>query len=244
MTREIAVVMRKELKEVGSEGSGGRRGRLTPFIGVAVAGIFFPLNFGVRYVRPDVMLVMGLILPVLFVLPIVADSFAGERERHTLETLLATRLPDQAILLGKVGAIVAYAFVLSALSIALGLASVNVAHPEARPLVVAPSVLAGVLAETILTAALMSGLGVLISLGAATVRQAQQRVSLVLLLPMLIPALITKLPQAMRGSLQEMLVSGRLTPMELVFALLIVLDVAVIFAAMRRFRRPRLIAAA
>jgi ABC-type transport system involved in cytochrome c biogenesis permease component len=69
-------------------------------------------------------------------------------------------------------------------------------------------------------------------------------VSLVLLLPMLIPALITKLPHAMRGSLQEMLVSGRLTPMELVFALLIVLDVAVIFAAMRRFRRPRLIAAA
>ena len=86
MTREIVVVMRKELKEVGSEGSGGRRGRFTPLVGVAVAGILFPLNFGVRYVHAEVQIIMGLMLPVLFVLPIVADSFAGERERHTLET--------------------------------------------------------------------------------------------------------------------------------------------------------------
>ena len=126
MTREIGVVMRKELKEIGSEGSGGRRGRLTPLVGVAVAGILFPLNFGTRYVQTDVMLVMGLMLPVLFVLPIVADTFAGERERHTLETLLATRLPDQAILFGKLGAIVVYAFVLTALSLAMGLTSVNI----------------------------------------------------------------------------------------------------------------------
>ena len=77
MTREIVVVMRKELKEVGSEGSGGRRGRFTPLVGVAVAGILFPLNFGVRYVHAEVQIIMGLMLPVLFVLPIVADSFAG-----------------------------------------------------------------------------------------------------------------------------------------------------------------------
>ena len=37
----------------------------------------------------------------MMVSSLVADSFAGERERHTLETLLASRLPDRAILAGK-----------------------------------------------------------------------------------------------------------------------------------------------
>lgn len=242
MTREIAVVMRKELKEVGSEGGGGRRARLTPLIGVAVAGVFFPLNFGVGYVRPDVLIVMGVILPVLFVLPIVADAFAGERERHTLETLLATRLPDKAILFGKLAAIVAYAFVLTTVSFAIGLTTVNLAHPEARPLLVAPSLFAGVLLVSILAATLMTGIGLLISLGAATVRQAQQRVSLILLLPMLLPAIVSKLPMTIRGSMQQF-VTGRLTLMEIVLALLVLLDAAVLYASMRRFRRARLIIA-
>ena len=35
---------------------------------------------------------------------LMVDSFAGERERHTLETLLATRLSDLSILVGKITA--------------------------------------------------------------------------------------------------------------------------------------------
>ena len=243
MTREIAVVMRKELKEVGIEGGGSRLARLSPLAGVAVAGILLPMNFGVQYVRPGVLIVMGLILPVLFVLPIVADSFAGERERHTLETLLATRLPDKAILFGKLAAIVGYAFVLSALSFAIGLTSVNLAHPEARPLFVAPSLLIGLLLESLLTATLLTGVGLLISLGAATVRQAQQRASLVLLVPMITPAIIAKLPPSIRNWMKELVLTGRLTPMEIVLGLLIVLDALVLFASVRRFRRSRLVTA-
>ena len=36
----------------------------------------------------------------------IADGIPGERERHTLETLLASRLSDRSILLGKVMAAV------------------------------------------------------------------------------------------------------------------------------------------
>ena len=241
MTREIVVVARKELKEIGTEGGGSRRGRLTPLIGLAVAGVFFPLNAGVRYVTPAILVAMGLILPVLFVLPIVADPFAGERERHTLETLLATRLPDKAILFGKLTAIVVYAFVLTALAFVIGLVAVNVAHPEARPLVVAPSLVAGLLAESVLAATLMTGIGLLISLGAATVRQAQQRVSLVLLLPMLIPALVAKLGPNVKDSIARFLTTWRFTPLELLILLLIVLDAVVLYASTLRFRRSRLV---
>jgi ABC-2 type transport system permease protein len=242
MIREIGVVMRKELKEVGVEG-GGRRGRLTPLVGLLVAGVLVPFNLGVRYVRPETMLVIGMILPLLFVLPLVADSFAGERERHTLETLLATRLPDQAILFGKLAAIVAYAFILSVLGLAIGLVTVNVAHAEARPLLVSPATLAVTLVEIILVATLVTGIGVLISLRAPTVRQAQQRFSLILFVPMMIPAIVGALPAAMREPLRRMLASGQLTPARLLLAVLIILNAIILLVSSRRFQRSKLITA-
>ena len=244
MTREIMVVIRKELKEIGTEGGGGRRGRLTSVIGLLVAGVLLPLNFGVRYVRPDAMAVMGLILPVLFTLPIVADSFAGERERHTLETLLATRLPDKAILFGKLGAIVAYAVALTVIALVIGLVSVNVAHAEARPLLFALTPLVGLLVESVLAATLLGGIGLLISLRAATVRQAQQRVSLVLFVPLLLSMVLNKLPATVTGPIREVLMSGRMTPMQLGLAVLVLIDAAVLYVSTLRFRRSRLMTAA
>jgi ABC-2 type transport system permease protein len=241
MMREIGVVMRKELKEMGVEG-GGRRGRLTPIVGVIVAGVVLPLNFGVKYVLPGTMMAMGVILPLLFVLPIVADTFAGERERHTLETLLATRLPDHAILFGKVAAIVGYAFVLSVVALILGVVAVNVAHPEARPLLAPALTYATTLVEIVLAATLMTGIGVLISLGAPTVRQAQQRFSMVLLVPMLIPAMVGGMPAGLRDSIREALGSGRITATQLVLAVLLVLNAVVLGISMQRFRRSQLIA--
>ncbi len=240
MMREIGVVMRKELKEMGVEG-GGRRGRLTPIIGVIVAGVVLPLNFGVKYVLPGTMMAMGFILPLLFVLPIVADTFAGERERHTLETLLATRLPDQAILFGKVAAIVGYALVLSVVALILGVVAVNVAHPEARPLLAPAATYATTLVEIVLAATLMTGIGVLISLGAPTVRQAQQRFSMVLLVPMLIPAVVGGMPAGLRDSIREALGSGRITATQLLLATLLALNAVVLGISMQRFRRSRLI---
>ena len=241
MTREIAVVMRKELKEIGIEG-GGRRGRLTPLIALVVSGVFFPLNFGMRYVEPRVLMIMGMFLPVIFVLPIVADAFAGERERHTLETLLATRLPDQAILFGKLAAIVAYSSVLMVLALIIAFVALNIAHPEARPVLAAPSLLAGMLLEGVLTASLLTGIGLLISLRSTTVRQAQQRVSLILFIPILIPVIVPRLPSSVRASLQSLL-AGRLSPMQLGLLLLLVLTAIVLFVSMRQFRRSRLVTA-
>jgi ABC-2 type transport system permease protein len=240
MMREIRVVMRKELKEIGVEG-GRRRGRLTPLVGLAVTGVFFPLNFGVQFVGPEAMMAMGLLLPVLFVLPIVADAFAGERERHTLETLLATRLPDQAILYGKLAAIVAYAFVLTLLALVIGLVSVNVAHPEARPLLIPLARFGGVLLESVLVGTLMTGIGLLISLGAATVRQAQQRFGMVMLVPALIPLIVRRLPASAKGMAGRLLRASGLTPELLLFAMLAVLTAAVLYASTRRFRRSRLV---
>ena len=56
----------------------------------------------------------------------IPESFAGERERHTLGTLLASRLPDHAILLGKVAVAVGYAWVMTLMLLLVSLVVVNV----------------------------------------------------------------------------------------------------------------------
>ena len=126
----------------------------------------------------------------------------------------------------------------------IGLTSVNIAHPEARPLLVAPTLFAGTLVESVLTAIFIGGLGLLISLKAATVRQAQQRVSLVLFVPILIPTIVNKLPPAITAPIRDLLTSGRLTPLQLGLAVLVIVDAAVLYVSTLRFRRSRLVTAA
>src|SRR5690349_13779533 len=65
---------------------------------VGLIGIFLPLQFG-RTAVESVTLLFWLWIPLLTVTSSITDSIAGERERHTLETLLASRLSDSAILL-------------------------------------------------------------------------------------------------------------------------------------------------
>ncbi len=51
----------------------------------------------------------------------ITDSIAGERERQTLETLLASRLPDRAIVLGKIIAVTLFGWGLLLLGMIPGL---------------------------------------------------------------------------------------------------------------------------
>ena len=64
-------------------------------------------------------------IPFFVIISFIGDAIAGERERHTLETLLASRMPDRAILLGKVIATVLYAWGMGVLSLLLGLVLVD-----------------------------------------------------------------------------------------------------------------------
>src|SRR5436190_12483504 len=128
MMADIATIMWKELKEwLFQRGSAGRGGWVGQLIFVAVFGIFLPYQNGPRWVDNPMALVFWAWVPLLMVASVTADAFAGERERHTLETLLASRLSDQAILFGKVAAAIAYGWGLSLLSLLLGDITVNIA---------------------------------------------------------------------------------------------------------------------
>src|SRR5262249_25340094 len=98
MDSDFITVLWKELKKILLERSGGSTGSARPLILVAFLGIFMPLRLG-----PErFFTAFGLVAPVFFgafvITAVIADSFAGERERHTLETLLASRLSDRSIL--------------------------------------------------------------------------------------------------------------------------------------------------
>lgn len=223
---------------------GSQRGTVVRllFSGVII-GVVLPLQLGKFWVNSPVAVGLAGWLPFILVAAIIADSFAGERERHTLETLLASPLSDQAILLGKVGTAVSYGWGYTMLVLLMGLVTVNVFHGEGELLLYRAPVALGAVTLAFLSALLAASVGILVSLRAATVRQAQQQLSLAFVVLALIPSLgSTLLPAQLMVSLFSSLKNTATT--QFVFMLLIVLfavDLGLLLVAMSRFRRSRLI---
>jgi ABC-2 type transport system permease protein len=121
-------------------------------------------------------------LPLMLVMAVVADSFAGERERHTLETLLASRLSDASILFGKIAAAVAFAYGMLLVVSALSLISVNVwlsrPDPWRHVLMWGGVESFAVVVLGFLLTVLCATIGVMVSLRSETVRQANLRLSM------------------------------------------------------------------
>jgi len=162
---------------------GGREAWVRPLIMIGFLGLFLPWQLKQSWLAlsPAAMLLI-LALPFLFIFLFVGDAIAGERERHTLETLLASRISGRAILLGKTVVMAGTAWGMALLSLLLGLLSANLASGQGRWAFYGSfGLLVEALTLCLLTSLLATSVGVLISLRSATVRQAQQRVMVVML---------------------------------------------------------------
>jgi ABC-2 type transport system permease protein len=242
MFRDLRTVIWKEIKEILGQRGRFKGGKMGILIFLVVFGVFLPLQHGPDWIRSPLVMVYWAWVPFLLASGVVADSFAGERERHTLETLLASRLPDRAILAGKIGAAVLYAWGLTLICVLAGAVAITAVHGKGRILFYAAPIAAGIVGLTFLVALLASGLGVLVSLRAATVRQAQQMFSVAFLL-MFIPLFVLPLlPAPVKAKLLAA-VSGldAITAAAVVLVLLAVADAVVLLIADSRFRRNRLI---
>lgn len=239
MIGDIRTILWKERKEVSAH-----LGTLRLVLVVAVFGILLPLLFGRSFVTSSSSLLWFLWLPVLLISNVAADSFAGERERHTLETLLASRLSDRSILFGKTIVAALYGYLVSLAAMALAPVVVNLAFPGGD-LAVYPleSIVSGLLLG-FLVAWLAAVVGCLISLRAPTVRQAQQTLGLVGILPILPVLALQVLPAEWQAGLASFL--GSVGPMGVILlaaAILGLADVAVYRVAMRQFSREKLVVA-
>lgn len=243
MINDIVTIVWKEWKEVFMRRSGARGGWFNVIIIVALVGIFMPLQFGSAWLTNPLFPLMWSWIPIFLSINLIADAFAGERERHTLETLLASRLSDRAILLGKISAAVFYAWSINTAGLLLGALTRNLASPgEGLRFYTGWTFPAGLLLSLLL-ALLMSTVGVLVSLNAPTARSAYQRLSIVVMAVWLLPTIgLQFLPEALRAQLFRSVSGLSLGPVLLAgLAFLLAVDAALLLVAMARFKRSRLI---
>lgn len=243
MIGDITTIAVKEWRELLLARGNFRGGWLGLLVMVAVFGVYMPFQFGPGWIQSPSSLVVWLWVPLFLVSSVVADSFAGERERRTLETLLASRLSDRAILFGKILAAVGYAWGLTIVILLLGVLTVNVAHGKGSFIFFPLPVFAGSLVLTLLAALLVSCVGVLVSLRAATVRQAAQTLSISIMLLLFVPTFGVQLaPDDFKRGLA--LAASGLDASGLVVAVaavLMALDAALVALALARFQRAKLI---
>ena len=173
---DILTMVWKESKD--SLFQGGWRSLIRPLIVVGIMGIYLPLQLGPQWVDlTPIGMVLLLWIPFFVIISFIGDVIAGERERHTLETLLASRMPDRAILLGKVVTTVLYAWSMGVLSLLLGLVLVDLFRTQGNWMFYPLDLLLDAIVLSLLASVLAASAGVLISLRVSTVRQAQQILS-------------------------------------------------------------------
>jgi len=173
---DILTMVWKEAKDVFFQG--GWKSLIRPLFVVGIMGIYLPLQFGPRWVDlPPIGMLLLLWVPFFVIISFIGDAIAGERERHTLETLLASRMPDRAILLGKVVTTVLYAWGMGVFSLLLGLMLVDLFRTQGNWMFYPLDLFVDALVLILLASVLAASAGVLVSLRVATVRQAQQILS-------------------------------------------------------------------
>ncbi len=240
MIDDIKTVFWKEVKE---EIIANKQVLLGLLLTVPVFGMILPFSMGRAYMEEPYLLIFISVLPLVMVINILTDSFAGERERHTLETLLATGLSDHAILFGKILTAVTYAWGVTILTILAGLITVNVEFGQGQLLLFSPLEGLLIFLITLLLCILITSAGVLVSLRASTVRQAETSFLVGLAIVGFIPmAVYYLLPVNFKEQVLDQLVSfGLDNVMVMLVFVLVVLIAIVISVAMNRFQRNKLI---
>ncbi len=243
MIGDIRTIMSKEFREI-LQVKGTMKGtsfRILIFLGII--GVFTPYQMGKEWVQSPFVLFYSLWFPFMLVSTVIADVFAGEKERHTLETLLASRLSDTAILLGKVISASLYAWGMVLGMLLVGLVTVNATHGHGKLLLYPAPVGLGSVALSLLVSLLAASLGVLVSLRASTVRQAQQTLSIGAILIIIVPMLgIQMLPNELKSRLLHSISHVDVMSAVLIaVAAVVVLDILLLAFTMSRFKRARLI---
>jgi ABC-2 type transport system permease protein len=235
---DMLTVMWKERKGLFVSRGSRARALWNLLVPLGLVGIWFPVSEGPNWVSSPLALT-ALMIPMLLVATTIPDSFAGERERHTLSTLLASRLPDRAVLFGKLAVAVGYGWLVTIIGILLALLTVNAAHWQGHVLLYSPPIVVADVVLSLLLAVFVGGVGILISLRSSSVQAAQQLLVTIMLIPPIVLAVILtafhrQVASALGGVsfLQAVLIA---------MGVLIVVDALLLMVTMARFQRARLI---
>lgn len=244
MIREIGTVVWKERKAVVRQPGSRTRILFTIGVPIGVFALYAPLSAGPDWVRQPDSLFIAVFVPMLFAMVTTPDSFAGEKERRTLSTLLTSPLSDRGILFGKVTFNVALAWAFALATLLIAIVAENIANSDGGLLMLTPLLLAADLLISFLIAVLAVSVGVLTSLRSVTVQQAQQTLAAVLFsVPLVLgPVLFLVASRWPEWGPQEILsdVDPAVALIGVTLTLLAI-DVSLLTVGTIRFRRDRLI---
>ena len=246
MLTDIWTVCQKEWRENLYQRDKIWQTLLNELFSLAIFGIFFPLPLGKSGEDAAATFTLWYMVPSILVMVKVPDSFAGERERHTLPTLLATRLSDSAVVMGKISAAVIYGWTAAIIASLFGLIKVNLIDLKNAPIFYPlDSYLLG-LGLSLLTAISIAALGILVSLRAKTVKQALQSLALYYVAACLIPIIVLfvaefLLPETTNKNIASVLSGMNSTAFTLTGLLCFaIIDLLLILFTLKRFKRNQL----
>ena len=251
MKDDIFTIVWKELSEVraGPRGKGLRSTAplviLMLFVSVAI-----PFSAGSAQFGGVAVTSIGMVIAATWVLTSVPDAFAGERDHRTIETLLATRLPADAILAGKLIAAVVVASVLGTVAIVLSVIASDVGtvvHGGPGDPLSVPWLDAGLgVVLVVLVAFAMANVCILVALRASSAMVAMRELGLGLAAVAIgVSSGIHALPSGARTDLTDITVdAGQLGPWVLVTLAAVVfvgLNLGLFAVTRARFTRPKLV---
>jgi ABC-2 type transport system permease protein len=170
--RALIALLKKELWEVFGDRSSRRGGLFQALVMVGVLGGALPYSHTAAWVSGSLSAIAFFaLLPGLPAAILAADAIAGERERRTLTTLLASPVREATLLYGKWLAAVAF-------GVLVGVASLVLAHGvvffQAGAFVFSARLALGALLASFASASLMASVAVIVSMYAGSARAAQQ----------------------------------------------------------------------
>jgi len=174
-----------------------------------------------------------LIIPIMASSVIASDSFAGEKERKTIEALLATPISDSELLLGK--ALVSFVLAMTVTVASFAIYAIVIdffSFPVFQGKLLFPNISWTILILGVAPTVALTGIGltIMISARAKGFREAQQ-ISGILLLPVLMMIF---------GQISGVIVFGPIVLLALV-AIFALVDLFVFYLGVKLFRRERIL---
>lgn len=236
---DVRTVMWKEWRELQAQSEFSPRAMRIGAIVLALVVAAGAAAGGTLLLHTPVPLI-ALWAPLIGVMSTVCESFAGERERHTLETLLASRLSSESLLVGKIAVHVAYGWAMALSLLVLFTLGANALTWRDGFELPSGVMLYAVIALTPLLLFGLAAAGVLVSLRAATVRIAQARLAtgfMGIFLTLAVTSLL--LPRPWKQAVQT--TSAATIALGVWTFILLAVDVTLLLAVYARFQRDRLL---
>ncbi len=180
--RGVSCMAGKDVMEWLADRDSRRGFAIQAVIFILLIGIFVPWTTPSIWRSPGEVVLLYVVFPSLIASMLSADAFAGEKERHTLESLLATPLTDTELFLDKVAAAVGLSVAVCILAVIAGVL-VLLLKALYSP-VLLPSVFQciSVIVASFTAALTIAVLAVLVSSRVSVARSAQQIVQVVFLM--------------------------------------------------------------